>query len=354
MQQYSFLKIGFPERSNVVNWLSLHHNVSNTELCDTSNVVSKFSPHDSQFNDRLWDTSNEESEFLSHEIHVRALQRDTSSRLNLFMGQSNSFKFGTAPRFRRSNSFLLQFKYIKSRFRLTSKVFSQQPEHSNVSSLVFLLTSRVSKRFFLTKPFPHISFFSSKLCDTSKLDRLFSVHTNSFNRGLPVTSNAFNERLNAQCKTVSFGFRSVSNATSSFNMHRNSISTELWLTSKDLRQFPEQSNFTKRGFCVKSNVDIIFIQQFNSSNSGKYSIPAKEAIPRLEQSIFVAARPAGVTTTRLPFRRSLRYTPVPKDKPGNWDRESCIADTPGEQSYPPHGISDLFSILRGICHRIES
>lgn len=205
------------------------------------------------------------------------------------------------PRFRRSNSFLLQFKYIKSRFRLTSKVFSQQPEHSNVSSLVFLLTSRVSKRFFLTKPFPHISFFSSKLCDTSKLDRLFSVHTNSFNRGLPVTSNAFNERLNAQCKTVSFGFRSVSNATSSFNMHRNSISTELWLTSKDLRQFPEQSNFTKRGFCVKSNVDIIFIQQFNSSNSGKYSIPAKEAIPRLEQSIFVAARPAGVTTTRLPF-----------------------------------------------------
>ena len=75
MQQYSFLKIGFPERSNVVNWLSLHHNVSNTELCDTSNVVSKFSPHDSQFNDRLWDTSNEESEFLSHEIHVRALQR---------------------------------------------------------------------------------------------------------------------------------------------------------------------------------------------------------------------------------------------------------------------------------------
>lgn len=170
-----------------------------------------------------------------------------------------------------------------------------------MSSLVFLLTSRVSKRFFLTKPFPHISFFSSKLCDTSKLDRLFSVHTNSFNRGLPVTSNAFNERLNAQCKTVSFGFRSVSNATSSFNMHRNSISTELWLTSKDLRQFPEQSNFTKRGFCVKSNVDIIFIQQFNSSNSGKYSIPAKEAIPRLEQSIFVAARPAGVTTTRLPF-----------------------------------------------------
>lgn len=141
------------------------------------------------------------------------------------------------------------------------------------------------------------------------------MHTNSFNRGLPVTSNAFNERLNAQCKTVSFGFRSVSNATSSFNMHRNSISTELWLTSKDLRQFPEQSNFTKRGFCVKSNVDIIFIQQFNSSNSGKYSIPAKEAIPRLEQSIFVAARPAGVTTTRLPFRRSLRYTPVPKISP---------------------------------------
>lgn len=168
------------------------------------------------------------------------------------------------------------------------------------------------------------------------------MHTNSFNRGLPVTSNAFNERLNAQCKTVSFGFRSVSNATSSFNMHRNSISTELWLTSKDLRQFPEQSNFTKRGFCVKSNVDIIFIQQFNSSNSGKYSIPAKEAIPRLEQSIFVAARPAGVTTTRLPFSPISSIYPCSKDKPGNWDRESCIADTPGEQSYPPHGISDLF------------
>lgn len=73
MQQYSFLKIGFPERSNVVNWLSLHHNVSNTELCDTSNVVSKFSPHDSQFNDRLWDTSNEESEFLSHENPCQSL-----------------------------------------------------------------------------------------------------------------------------------------------------------------------------------------------------------------------------------------------------------------------------------------
>ena len=160
MQQYSFLKIGFPERSKRSQLVVITPHVSNTELCDTSNVVSKFSPHDSQFNDRLWDTSNEESEFLSHEIHVRALQRDTSSRLNLFMGQSNSFKFGTAPRFRRSNSFLLQFKYIKSRFRLTSKVFSQQPEHSNVSSLVFLLTSRVSKRFFFDKTISAHKFFS--------------------------------------------------------------------------------------------------------------------------------------------------------------------------------------------------